>query len=70
MVRGYVLFWRLFILFIFCILVFYLFFFGVVGGGIGFRVMLSFKRVFKGFEMVLVEGVRTKVFSRIIVVVL
>lgn len=42
----------------------------MVRGGVGFRVGLSFERVFEWFEVVLVEGVSAKVFAGFVVVVL
>lgn len=64
MARGHALLWRLPTLSISCIPASYLLPFGVAGGGIGLRVMLPLKRALKGLEMVLAEGVRTKVLSR------
>lgn len=60
----------MFIVVYFLSFVFYLFVFGVVRGGVGFRVGLSFERVFEWFEVVLVEGVSAKVFAGFVVVVL
>lgn len=64
MAAGYALPWPLPALSISCPPASYLLAFGVAWGGIGLRVMLPLKRALKWLEMVLAEGVRTKVLSR------
>lgn len=64
MARGHALLWSLPTLPISCTPASYLLAFGVAGGGIGLRVVLPLKWALKWLEMVLAEGIRTKVLSR------
>lgn len=64
MARGHALLWRSHILPMSCTPASYLLAFGVAGGGIGLRVMLPLKRALERLEVVLPEGVRTKMLSR------
>lgn len=62
--REHALFWSLPALPISCTPASYLLAFGVAGGGVGLWIMLPLKWALKWLEMVLAEGVRTKVLSR------